>query len=605
MLKIMRKYKLKLCAFVALGLMFFLQSCTRILDKTPVSQFSDASIWADAGTAEAALLNSYQRLGIGYFQSMLTTSTDETVYTHGTAPAFNIGQLSPAATGPYGTWGVRYQNIQRINVFLANVDRVVEAVAEAERPLTQARVDAMKGEAYFLRAYSYTQLALMFGGVVLYDQPNELGDDFLAETRASFEETVKFIIDDCDAAAALLGTKAATTMGRATKATALALKSRILLFAASDLTADGTAANKYVGYENPNRTALWTAAKSAAKAVIDLNESSLADFGSDAASIAKGYFEFFKAKDLANPEVIWGKMYSLTGGDQNRNNVWHDGNAWSGWSSNGPTQELVNVYQMEDGSDFSDHFTKDANRNYINISSKYHSENPYYNREPRFYGTILFDSAVWKPRQPPISSIDPLGIYDRRTRIVINGGVETFKRFGLDTRQSDYNAHNGGFSGYLVKKGMDDQLVTGVTNNEQAWIEFRHAEIVLNYAEACLGLGEIPEATTYINMIRNRGGLPDFTGDITKALREERQKELCYENHRFYDIRRWKILLNVMSSPAKGIDIVETTTDGVKTTVWTEIDAAPRSITDPKAYWGPISADEMNRAPQLVQNPGF
>ncbi|HRE53002.1 MAG TPA: RagB/SusD family nutrient uptake outer membrane protein [Flavitalea sp.] len=606
----MKKYRLILSAFAVLGLALFLQSCKNILDRDPVNQYSDPTVWSDANVAEAYLLNNYQNLKFGFTQVMVTAISDETRFTHGGAESYNRGELSPASLLPFnGTyangWKQYYDNIQRINVFLANIDRVPEATAEAERPLVKARTDAMKGEAYFIRAYCYTQLARLYGGVVLLDQPSELGDDFLGKTRASFEETVKFIVDDCDAAAGLLASKAATVMGRATKATALALKSRMLLFAASDLTADGTAANKYVGYESPDRTALWTAAKNAAKAVMDLNENSLADFGApDQAAVAKGYFEFFKAKDLSDPEIIWGKMYSLAGGDINRTNQLNDGNGWHGYSDNSATQQLVNVYQMEDGSDFSDHFTKDGNNNYINISSKYHSENPYYNREPRFYGTILFDSAVWKPRDAAFGVIDPLGVYDRRTRIVINGGVETFKRFGLDTRQSDRSPDNGGYTGYLMKKHMDDGIVTGVVTNENIWVEFRYAEILLNYAEACIGLGEIPEATTYINMIRNRVALPDFTGDITKALREERQKELSFESIRWYDIRRWKILLDVMTD-AKGIDIVETTTDGVKKTVWTEITAEVRSITDPKYYWLPISADESNRAPQLTQNPGY
>ena len=83
---------------------------------------------------------------------------------------------------------------------------------------------------------------------------------------------------------------------------------------------------------------------------------------------------------------------------------------------------------------------------------------------------------------------------------------------------------------------------TEANNNENAWFEFRYAEVLMNYAEASLGLNQISEAATYINMIRNRAGLPDFTGDITVALRYERRIEFVYEDIRWYDIRRWKIL---------------------------------------------------------------
>jgi hypothetical protein len=129
---------------------------------------------------------------------------------------------------------------------------------------------------------------------------------------------------------------------------------------------------------------------------------------------------------------------------------------------------------------------------------------------------------------------------------------------------------------------------------------------VLNYAEACIGLNQDGEAATYINMVRNRSALPDFTGDITNALRYERRVEFVYEDIRFYDIRRWKILDETLTD-AKGVDIVQTTNldNNTKTTTWRQIMVQPRGTADKKIYWVPIPVDEMNRAPQLVQNPGY
>jgi hypothetical protein len=373
----------------------------------------------------------------------------------------------------------------------------------------------------------------------------------------------------------------------------------VLLFAASDLTTVGVA-NANVGYPNADRNALWTKAKLAAKAVMDLGTYQLADFGApNKAEVSKNYFNFFKAKDLSNAEVIWGKMYSKSVGLANQMNLWHGSNGMNNWGSNNPTQNLVDQYEMEDGSVFSDHFQIDGNGMYINVSSTFNNPNPYYNRDPRFYGSILYDSAVWQKRFPNLSGVDPLGIYDRRTRI--NGNSEIF---GIDTRQGPVETWNAGYTGYLMKKMLDDAINGRSENNDNAWIEFRYAEVLLNYAEACISLNESGEATTYINQVRNRAGMPNITGDLTTALRYERTVELVFEGERWYDIRRWKILEQSLTD-AMGIDITETNINGNDQTTWKRIVAQDRGPITEKMYWLPIMTDEVKKAPSIEQNPGY
>ncbi|MEO7523811.1 MAG: RagB/SusD family nutrient uptake outer membrane protein [Ferruginibacter sp.] len=231
----------------------------------------------------------------------------------------------------------------------------------------------------------------------------------------------------------------------------------------------------------------------------------------------------------------------------------------------------------------------------------------YYNREPRFYAEILYDSVVWQKRFPDLAGRDPLGIYDRRTRITIKNGAEISKIFGIDTRQGPVDPDDGTYTGYTFKKMLDDEVYgTEATNNDNAWFELRYTEIVLNYAEACLELGETDEATKYINMIRSRSGLPDFSGDITAALRYERRIEFVYEDVRWYDMRRWKIL-NETLEDATGVDVVEVNNqdNNTVTTTWRQILVQERGPENPKLYWVPIPIDELNKAPQLVQNPGY
>lgn len=602
---------------IAFVIMLLATACNKILEKTPPNSFSDATVWSDINLADRYLLDTYNNAitgGFGYLS--LASVTDESHDTHNFGTANYLqGNLTSSDPTPFGiwalhytTWSDMYNNIQKLNVFLANINNVSNAYPDAEKPTIEVQAQRMRGEALFLRAFCYHQLARNYGGVVIITEPFEIGSDYLASSRSTFAETVDFIAAQCDSAAMLLEDKDGMEMGRATKGAALALKSRMLLFAASDLTADGSAANEFVGYKTPDRTALWTAAKNAAKAVMDLGTYSLADFGApDQAAVSTNYFNFFKAKDLSSPEVIWGKMFQKSVGSHNQINLINGTNGFVMYGCNAPTGNLVDAFEMADGTPFTDHYTVDTNGYYKNISTKYHSENMYYNREPRFYAEILYDSAVWQKRYADLAGRDPLGIYDRRTRITIQNGQETSKIYGIDTRQGPIDPDDGTYTGYTFKKYLDDAVYgTEANNNENAWFEFRYAEVLLNYAEACIGLGQTAEATTYINMIRNRAGLPNFTGDIIAALRYERRIEFIYEDIRFYDIRRWKILDEALQD-ATGVDIVETNNldNHTDITTWRQIVVQERGTSDDKVYWVPIPIDEINRAPQLQQNPGY
>src|SRR5215210_1140091 len=611
----MKIFKLNIQLFVFV--IFLLPACSKILDKLPQDKFSNELVFSDINLADRYLLDTYNQSligGVGYIS--FASLTDESHDTHSFETANYLqGNVSPSATGPFGNWafnytnwGNMYKNIQRLNIFLANIAKVPDAYPAAEQPPIREKASLMRGEAIFLRAFCYNQLARNYGGLILITQPFDIGQDYLSIKRSTFKETVDFISAECDSAAAILKEKSEMEMGRATKASALALKSRILLFAASDLTADGSAENEYVGYKSPDRTALWTAAKNAAKAVIDPGTYQLEDFGApEQAAVSQKYFNFFKSKDLSSNEIIWGKMFLKDVGSRNQINLVNGTNGFVMYGCNAPTGNLADAFQMADGSSFTDHYMVDNDGFYRNISGKYTSPNIYYNREPRFYAEILYDSAVWQKRFADLAGRDPLGIYDRRTRITIKNGAEESKIYGIDTRQGPIDPDDGTYTGYTFKKYLDDQVYgTETTNNENVWMEFRYAEIIMNYAEACLALNETAEAEKYINMIRNRSGLPNFVGDMTAALRYERRVEFVYEDIRWYDMRRWKIL-NETLVDATGVDVVETTNkdNNTVTTTWRQIMVQERGSDDKKLYWVPIPIDEMNRAPQLVQNPGY
>lgn len=588
--------------------------CDNILDQQPRDRYSEAIVWEDLNLVDNYLKGCYRKLNIlNGWNSIINLDgvSDDIYFIHifGT-DLYLEGNITASNQGPFGSsyfdfinWSL-YANINALNIFLDKIDHLLEK--KSSEPELKDTVSRMKGEALFLRAYCYSRLAMTYGGVPILRSAIQLGDDYLSIKRSSFEETIEFIAAECDASAALLKSKKETEMGRANRGAALALKSRIRLFAASDLTADGTAVSELTGYINPDRKKLWTLAESAALEVINLGEFSLSDFkGQNTKETGYNYYQFFKQKTLESSEVIWGKMFRQDVGDPRETNLHNGSNGNSNWGSNNPTQELVNAFRMEDGSSFFDHFKVDAEGRYINISKKYSSPNPYDNREARFYGSILYDGASWQPRFSNLQDRDPIGIYDRRTKIYIQNGTEFQIIPGIDTRQGPVTPEDGGYTGYLMKKHLDDKVVGRDEKNSNAWIEFRYAEVLLNYSEALIELGKISEARAVINQIRGRVGLPEFVGNEREVLRNERRIELVFENHRWFDIRRWKQLLGIKSAKGMIINEIINMDKNTSTLEWKEISVQNRSIRDEKLYWIPIPFDEIRRAPQLVQNPGF
>ncbi|RYZ18260.1 MAG: RagB/SusD family nutrient uptake outer membrane protein, partial [Sphingobacteriales bacterium] len=190
-----------------------------------------------------------------------------------------------------------------------------------------------------------------------------------------------------------------------------------------------------------------------------------------------------------------------------------------------PIQQLVDDYEMMDGKKF-------------DWNTPAHKEAPFKGREPRFYAHILADGSKWKPRgnADPANEVQA-GQYQG------TGGTTIY---GLDTRQSSIENWNGSWTGYYARKFIDPNPALNDNKDRQdiPWPFIRYTEAVLNYAEACIELGEDAEARTWLNKIRFRAGLPAFTesGDaLRQRYRNERRIELAYEEHRWSDARRWMI----------------------------------------------------------------
>ena len=585
-----------LCLLFCLGA----TSCNDFLDIDPVDRYSDATVWTDEALTTAFVDNIYKGQKWGFHTVMLSALCDEAmeVWAWESQPVV-MSELSSSYQGILApgfwiitfsniTWNSLYTNIRACNLFFENVEAY---------GLDSDAIQQLRGEVHYLRAYFYYWLLIQWGGVPLIDHTFAPSDDMLV-ARNTFEETVNFIVKDLDAAAEILpieGDKA-----RATKGAALALKARVLLYAASDLYvsqsqwASGYDHPELIGYVGGDRQARWQQAKDAAKAVMDLGVYGLYGEGQTFASVeeaTQNYVDIFLRHD--SEEDIMTMYYDYINHDQSdfqcpNVGMYNQPNGFHGWGGNTPTGQMVDSYEMADGTQFS----------WDNPEQAAH---PYVGREPRFYACIFYDGCHWRQRPDDVIASDPNGIVQTGYYEQANGSYSA----GIDTRQGPIEDWNGTYTGYYMRKFLDPTVNHQYDRQPWPWRQFRYAEILLNYAEACIELGQYNEARDNINRIRRRAGMPDIptsvTGDeLRNRYRHERKIELAYEQHRYFDIRRWMIAPEVIQ-PAQGIDIRYPYGGGDPT--YTVIESVQDRKWNDKAYFMPIYLDEMQKNNLLIQNP--
>jgi len=615
------------------ALLFLHTSCTDVLDQDPVSTFNEQVVFADINVTKAYLGKCYDRLGgntdngiLGMREDLLSSATDQTLCIHRPANYVNLkGTMSPDQLGYFANtgyagflrWNYIYQNIQNINTILASIDDVPAPTSTEEALKAQ-----VKGEAYFLRAFEYAMILMNYGGAVIATEPFVLGGDFLTIKRSTFQQTLDQVLSDIDDAIANLPAK--MEQGRATRGAAAALKSRVLLFCASDLVNGGYEPTKtLVSLGTGGQAARWTAARDAAKAVMDGTYGTYSLVGTvadppsggyseaDVQAIADTYFGIFNQKGAWNSETIWAIQYPLTGGNQNRANIWFGPCGYHNWGNNNPTEPAVRQYEMADGTPFVWDKYNSGNQVLRTATAAELAadpqRNPYVGREARFYGTVLYHGAPWQSSPADRAAFDP-------TNRVQTGHLynmdRTIKTPGVDSRQGQIEAWNGTKNGYYIKKFMDPATVGQYYRNTNHWVEFRYAEILLNYAEACIEIGgaEIQNGLNALNMVRNRAGLPDRVTldqeEARKWVRHERYIEHFAEGHQWYDMRRW------MTAPTVITDVFEMKVKEFVNGDWEweyDLIAKPdeRKWESNKYYWIPLARSEVNKAPQLEQAPGY
>ncbi|MCW9707979.1 RagB/SusD family nutrient uptake outer membrane protein [Fodinibius salsisoli] len=531
------------------------------LDRNIVGDLDKERVFTDMNLTYEFVNNIYSVRTDGYTQpvgaAMLASATDDAYYSNQSGVVHFMNNDSWSSTfNPADIWDEMYEGIRKTNLFFENSDQMVleeggypvrhgEETGQDGGLITAEQLRSrLTGEVHFLRAFFYFQLLKRYGGVPLYTQTFDLGESIDA-TRASAEETVSFIIDDLDQAINTLPMNYdhyTANRGRATTPMAMALKAQVLLWAASPL-------------HNPSGdTQKWVDAAEAAKAVMDLG---VYELDSDYKSVF--------VRNLDSPEII----FSLRSGPTN---VIEQAHTPVGYESGGgginPTQDLVDAYEMANGESF-------------DWDNPTHAADPYANRDPRFYTSILHNGAQWR---------------DRAVETYVGG-------------QDGEGVQNATLTGYYMGKFLDPDLdllrnQTSVKN----WVILRYAEILLGYAEAqneAVG----PDQSVYdaVNAVRSRVGMPDLpTGlsqeQMRQRIRHERRIEFAFEGQRFFDVRRWDIGTDTFDGPIRGVRITE---EGEGNYNYNIIELQNRVYTE-KMNLFPIPQSEINNTDGvLTQNPGW
>lgn len=548
----------------AISIAFTLSSCNGFLDREEDSFIDKTATFDSYNRTKQYLTYAYTLLpdGLNRFsrEAMLASATDDAEFAIESAEIqqFNNGSWN-ALNNPDDVWNRYYSGISKCCTLLENTNHVnldisrLDPDKQVEYANSLKDIRMWRAEARFLRAYFHFELLKRYGPIPIVTSTLSINGNYENTPRPTMKEVVDFIAKECDIAADTLELtpwrNVNDAFGRATKGAALALKSRLLLYAASPLYVDFGDTNEA---NKPTDVALWKSAADAAKAVIDLNQYEL----------ASSYADLFK-NDFQNKEYIFVRRYAANSDFEKSNFPV----SFGGKGGTNPSQNLVDDYEMLDGTPFD-----------WNDPAK--AAQPFENRDARLEATILMNMTPFKGKK-----------------------VATYPE-GADASPNP----NATKTGYYLRKFLNEDvnIQTGGSSSGHVVPLFRLAEIYLNYAEA---LNECdptnPDIALYLNKVRNRASLPNVSAlsqeQMRAVIQHERRVELAFEEHRSWDVRRWKIASSTLGAPLMGVQIERKPLGGY---TYMPVKVEQR-VFQPKMYWYPIPQSEVLKLKQWKQNNGW
>lgn len=538
--------------------------CSDMLDIKPTTFISDEAIWEDKNLINQFVANTYGSMLCGFNRCTAGYEQDWSMSWAGNLDAAT-DDFASVSDGPIYTqlnkdaitaqscpfveeiWNQEYKVIRKCNIIIERAPGVEERILSATE---KKRVEA---EARFLRAFCHFELARTFGKAPLIVKAQSLTDE-LQVAPSSFADIVKFVKEECDLYADNLPLSYSDDeVGHATKGAFLALKSRALLYLASPLNSSDDSRK-------------WADAAQAAQDVMDLDIYKLYKLTDTP------YRSMAFDKTAANKEVIFERRFTFPEAPHNIHMMWSldavDAGSWNGLY---PTQNLVDAYETVNGK-----LTTDP------TNTMYNKQDPYTKRDARFYQSIIYNGSTWETHRMSMvtNTVDPSK----------NGSCKP----QLGKARCGYGPKK-----FIEELDPSTNLYGGYAQSNN-WPYIRYAEVLLNYAEAKNEELAAPDPSVYlaINEVRSRSRQPDLPSGLSKIemrerIKNERRIELLLEEHRFYDLRRWKDG-DVLAEPIMGMNIYD---DNV--TLRYEVSKVEDRIFNGTHYYLPIPLKEQEKNPLL------
>lgn len=555
------------------------------LDDKTNSALTEQTVFADSVNTMSFLTRIYDDEGFSFVKTRWENggqeqSTDDSEYSLSN-PARRPRILSTSSynadTFPFFTefWQVPWTDIRSVNLLLQHLPTT---------PLSAATQKRVAAEARFLRAWYYYNLLINFGGVPIIGDQVFTITDIVNPPRNTFADCVTYISNELDAVAAVLPVSyQGNDYGRVTKGAAMAVKAKLLLFAASPLfngntypglatDATRSAAAGYPTYDVKR----WQAAADAANLVINSGTYSLVVDNTTAPGY--GFYNMFLQR--VNSEYI----YFHNRAPNKDMETFYLTPTRNGSHYGTPTQNLVDAFPMNNGKAITD------------ATSGYDPTNPYVNRDPRFGYSIIYNGAYYYS-------------------LAANAKTQVFTYVGAASDGFVYNTSTTGPSGYYARKMCDENLAANSAGNtNRGWPLLRYGEILLIYAEAINETGQTALAYPALKLIRQRAGIaPGSDGyygmdpnmsvaTMRTFIQNERRVELMYENDRWDDVRRWKIAMVTNNGYNK---LMQITKNANGSYTYLVIPSLYVHNFFENNYLLPIPTSEIRKAPAMVQNPGW
>jgi hypothetical protein len=597
------KNKIIVLGTVIAGIFLFTSCLDDFLTKEPKNLISEANVWGNGGDSKAIIAlmaNYYDNIPyncgaeVGEWGEFLSQLCDESMRGYVWGAPYTPTMTS--AIQKYGGWD--YNRIRDINDFL---ERIVETDMEDK--------DLLTAEAYFIRAFHYFKLAKCYGGVPILDRTQAYNPDNFDELKAprnTEEEVWNFVAQDADRAIEYFNRYRGTYEAyRVNKYAAFALKSRAMLYAGAIAKYGAVQLNGLVGVPATSAQRFLELSLAAADSIITSGKYSLYDRGGNSTDEKAANFQnLFLDKTMHEEAIVIKYFQGPKFGSFDYFNAATSYKVNWGCATN-PTLELVEAFEYRDGKPgtLEVYDGAGASLEYDKPEDLFYAAYNHADKDPRFFATVLYPGCPWQGSTVEI-----------RQGIVTGGSKLTASSFA--TPRPDGNGFivgkdgliTGGDcseTGFYIKKFMDPVNKLDLKSSETPWLAMRYGEVLLNYAEAAVELGVQPaKALECINKIRTRAGIPEKTALTLDDVRHERRVELAFENHRFWDIRRWRIGATLMNNTKFHGLYPWLNVDNDKYIFETDFSAhnLPKTFREVDYYLGipGISANE-----KLVQNPGY